>query len=86
MRDFSGQVAIVTGGGRGIGRAIAFGLAKVDAFVAVVAWSADQLAETVRQFTQLGCRAISVAAYVSDSRAIEKMVQRTDPHVEGVEG
>ena len=47
--NLAGQVAIVTGGGRGIGKAIAVGLAKAGCSVAVVARSEDQLAETVRR-------------------------------------
>ena len=45
--DLGGQVAIVTGGGRGIGRATALALAEAGAAVAVVARSEDQLTETV---------------------------------------
>jgi NAD(P)-dependent dehydrogenase (short-subunit alcohol dehydrogenase family) len=74
MKSLSGQVAIVTGGGRGIGRAIALGLAKVGASVAIVARSEDQLAETVKEITQLAARAISVAADVSDPTAVQRMV------------
>ena len=40
--DLTGQVAIVTGGGRGIGRAIALALAKAGAKVAVAARSEEQ--------------------------------------------
>jgi NAD(P)-dependent dehydrogenase (short-subunit alcohol dehydrogenase family) len=85
MEDLSGQVAIVTGGGRGIGKAIALGLAKAGAAVAVAARSEDQLAETVRQITKLGLRAISVAADVSDPGAVERMVHEVEKSLGSVD-
>jgi len=79
MENPTGQVAIVTGGGRGIGKAIALGLAKAGYSVAVVARSEDQLAETVREITQLGSRAISVVADVADPAAVQRtMVEVED--------
>jgi NAD(P)-dependent dehydrogenase (short-subunit alcohol dehydrogenase family) len=74
MKNLTGLVAIVTGGGRGIGEAIALGLAKAGASVAVVARSEDQLTQTVREITQLGSRAMFFAADVSDPAAVERMV------------
>jgi NAD(P)-dependent dehydrogenase (short-subunit alcohol dehydrogenase family) len=74
MKNLTGQVAIITGGGRGIGKAIALGLAQEGASVALVARSEDQLAETVKEITQPGSRAISVAADVADPAAVQKMV------------
>ncbi len=76
--NLSGQVAIVTGGGRGIGKAVAIRLAKAGASVAVIARSEDQLAETVGEITQSGCRAISVIADVSDPGAVERMVHEVE--------
>jgi len=76
--DLGGQVAIVTGGGRGIGRAIALALARAGAAVAVVARSPDQLAETVSLIEEARGRAISVPADVTDERAIQHMVNEVE--------
>ena len=85
MKDLDGQVAIVTGGGRGIGKAIALGLAKAGCSVAVVARSEDQLAETAKQITQLGSSAISVTADVSDPAAVERMVHEVEKSLGSVD-
>lgn len=74
MINLNGQVAIVTGGGRGIGRAIAQALARTGAAVAVVARTANQLAETVALIEEAGGRAVAFPADVSDQRAIERTV------------
>jgi NAD(P)-dependent dehydrogenase (short-subunit alcohol dehydrogenase family) len=73
-----GQVAIVTGGGRGIGRAMVSALAEAGAAVAVVARSADELAETVALVEKGGGRAIAVPADVTDERAVEQMAAQVE--------
>lgn len=73
--DLTGQVAIVGGGGRGIGRAIAIGLASAGASVAVVSRSEDEIAETAGHIVQAGCRAVAIPADVSDPEAVERMVR-----------
>jgi len=85
MKALDGQIAIVTGGGRGIGKAIALGLAKAGCSVAVVARSEDQLAETVREITHFGCRAISVNADVSDPAAVQGMVNQVEESLGSVD-
>ena len=76
--DLTGQVAIVTGGGRGIGRAIAIGLSSAGASVGVVARSEDQITETASHIAQAGGRAFSVPADVSDPKAVEQMVRSVE--------
>ena len=76
--DLGGQVAIVTGGGRGIGRAMAQALAQAGAAVAEVARSEDQLTETVALIKGAGGRAIALPADVTDQQAVEHMVAETE--------
>lgn len=64
---------MVTGGGRGVGQAIARGLAARGAQVAVVSRSAAELEETVRLVEKSGGRAIAVAADVTDADAVGRM-------------
>jgi NAD(P)-dependent dehydrogenase (short-subunit alcohol dehydrogenase family) len=76
--DLGAQVAIVTGGGRGIGRAMALALAKSGAAVAVVARSTDQLAQTVALVEGAGRRAIPITADVTDQQATEQMAREVE--------
>ena len=55
--DLSGKVALVTGGGAGLGRAFAQALADAGASVAVTARSEDQIAETAKLIEDNGGRA-----------------------------
>lgn len=71
-----GQVAIVSGGGRGIGRAIALALAEAGAAVAVVARTKDQLAETVSLIKETGGKAFACLADVTDRQSVEHMVDQ----------
>ena len=76
--DLGGQVAIVTGGGRGIGRAIARRLAGAGARVAVVARTAEQLDETVALIKEAGGHAVACPADVTDGAAIERVVTQVE--------
>jgi NAD(P)-dependent dehydrogenase (short-subunit alcohol dehydrogenase family) len=76
--DLSGRVAIVTGGGRGIGRLVAEALAAAGAAVAVTARSEDQLAETVASITGAGGTAIALPGDVSDPESVTETVRQVE--------
>ncbi len=68
--DLSGKNAFVTGASRGIGQAIAVGLAAAGADVALVARSEDGLAETASDITALGRKAFVIPADVTSQQAV----------------
>jgi NAD(P)-dependent dehydrogenase (short-subunit alcohol dehydrogenase family) len=77
--DLSGNVAFVTGAGSGIGQRIAIGLAQCGADVALVDRRTDDgLANTADFISRAGRRSIQIAADVTDGKALDEAVQRTD--------
>jgi NAD(P)-dependent dehydrogenase (short-subunit alcohol dehydrogenase family) len=70
-----GGVGLVTGAGRGLGRAFSVGLAAAGMRVAAVARSANQLGETVRLIEDAGGTAIALIADVSDPLAVRRMAE-----------
>ena len=79
--DLTGQVALVTGGGRGLGRTFATALAAAGAAVAIVARSADQLAETARNIREAGGQVIPFVADVVDQQAATEIVHQVNQHL-----
>lgn len=78
MSLLDGQTAIVTGGGRGLGRAIAETLARLGASVVICSRNAPQLDEVVRDIKRAGGRALAHAADVSDERQVRDLVLSTE--------
>jgi 3-oxoacyl-[acyl-carrier protein] reductase len=76
--DLSGQVALVTGGGRGIGRQITLELGARGVAVALVARTIDQLDEVAAQVEEAGGRALVAPGDVTDRLAVESIVARVE--------
>jgi NAD(P)-dependent dehydrogenase (short-subunit alcohol dehydrogenase family) len=71
-----GRVAIVTGGGRGIGRAIALAFAELGAAVAVMARSDSEIEQVRRDIVDAGGAALAVVADVTDSAEVGAAYER----------
>lgn len=77
MKKLNGKKALITGGGRGIGRAIALSLAEEGCDVAVASRTIEEVekvAKEIRMFSRYG---LAIQADVSDPVDIENMVTRT---------
>jgi NAD(P)-dependent dehydrogenase (short-subunit alcohol dehydrogenase family) len=77
-KEFSveGKAAIVTGAGRGIGRAIATALAEAGADVAVISRTGAQIGETARMIEKLGRRAMPLELDVSKEEQVGQGVEQ----------
>ena len=79
--DLTGKKALVTGASRGIGQAIAVGLAQAGADVAVVARSEEGLAGTAKQIAGYGREAHVIPADVTQQQAVEAAVAAAIGHL-----
>ncbi len=78
MTLLGGQVAIVTGGGRGLGRAVAEMLAGLGASVVIASRNAPELDDVVRDIRKAGGRALAQTADVADDRQVQELVLATE--------
>lgn len=72
-----GQVAVVTGAGKGIGRAIAIGLAEAGADVAIGARTAADLDAVAEEIRARGRRALAIPTDATSMAALEALAERT---------
>ncbi len=79
LQDFSveGKVAIVTGSGRGIGKAIALVLAEAGADVTVTARTAEQVEQTAAEIRRLGRKALVMPMDVTNEDQVNEVAART---------
>jgi NAD(P)-dependent dehydrogenase (short-subunit alcohol dehydrogenase family) len=85
VKQLGGKVAIVTGGGRGIGRAIAMRFAAEGAAVAVTGTNRERLDSTVARIMASGGRAIAETADVYDRLAVRAMIDRIARELGGID-
>ena len=69
------KVAIVTGGGKGIGRAIAFGLAEAGCKVIVAARTESEIQDTAKDITSRGGQAIAKVTDLTRNEDIQELVE-----------
>lgn len=72
-----GEIAIVTGAGRGIGKAIALNLAEAGADITVVARTAKEIEQTAAEIRQLGHKALAIPTDVTKEDQVKEMVEQT---------
>ena len=78
--DLNGKVALVTGAGSGIGRAIALKLAENSANVVVNDISKERAEETVKLLSQFSAKGIAITADITDYSEVKHMVEDAVKH------
>src|SRR6476660_865371 len=73
MRPLAGRVALVTGAGPGLGRALARGLAEAGADLVVCDINEESLAAARAAVEETGAKCLTVRCDVSDSAAVQRM-------------
>ena len=83
--DLSGKTAIVTGGGTGIGRQMAQGLAEAGANLVLCARKAERCEQAASELEQLGVRAIGLGCDVRDPEQVQHVVTTAVEELGGVD-
>jgi NAD(P)-dependent dehydrogenase (short-subunit alcohol dehydrogenase family) len=76
--DLKNRVAVITGGGRGIGRAIAIALAKGGADVVLCARTQSQINQVAEEIEALGGRALPIPVDISEEDEVNRMAEEVN--------
>ncbi|MBI4673445.1 MAG: SDR family oxidoreductase [Chloroflexi bacterium] len=76
MASLKGQIAVVTGASRGIGRAIARRLAQAECNLVLLARSGDDLAKLAAEIETAGCEAMAIPTDLRDAEQIQRAVKK----------
>lgn len=76
--SLAGKVALVTGGGRGIGKAIARRLAEAGAAVVIASRKLENLESTARELASLPGRVVPIACHVGRLDQLENLIRQTE--------
>ncbi len=83
--DLTGKTAIVSGGGTGIGRQMAQGLAEAGANVVICARKVERCEQAAAELEELGVRALGLGCDVRDPEQVRKVVETTVSELGGID-
>jgi len=83
--DLGGKISLITGAGRGIGRAIALNLARAGSDLALVARSQKELDSVVQEIQNLGRRAAAFPADLTQIRQLTSLIEKISRTMGGID-
>ena len=84
-KPLSGKGAVITGAGRGIGRAIALGYARAGASVCCAARTESEIEDTVQEIRGEGGTAVAFRADVSERADVQALFDFAEPELSGID-